>query len=329
MQIFSKTIILVGLVLTCGFAYCQEYKDADILKKMKGKKIEWGYFGNDEVAKVLNNKKWGLYSIAVYDKSNIEIRTIINPKFDSLGWFDDKPFAIVKNKNKYGILLHPYEVQDAENKAQCIFSKIKVVEQNGYYYTLIQENHLWGLVDWFEQEIVVDCLFENPNDVPLQQVSPWEIAIVQRAKKQLDCDLVLFDGVNGDGVFKGRNKMTQKWGMYQDLEGAAIKTIIPSTYDDITFFSWNGKFTAVELNGKIGFYLSRFSYDDQAKQSVPCIYEDYKLYEHDNVIKLACMRDNQWGWVDWLTGEERSEFKYKSKEELVYPAYRQEEWMED
>ena len=324
-----KIKILFLLTLYSGFIFCQENFNKEILKKMKAKKIEWGYFGGDEVAKVYKNKKWGLYAISAYDKDNIEINTIIQPKFDSLGWFDDKPFAIVKNKNKYGILLNPYEIENAANKVECKFSKILIKEKNEAYYTLVKENNLWGLADWFEQEIIIDCIYKTPDEVPLQNVSPWEIAIIKRAKKQLECDVILFDSGNGDGVFKGRNKNTKKWGMYQDLEGAEIKTLIPANYDDITFFSWNGKFTAVTQNGKIGFYLSKFSYGEQTKQSVPCMYDDYKLYDHNNVIKLACLRDDNWGWVDWLTGEERSEFKYKTQEALPYPAYVQKEWIEE
>jgi hypothetical protein len=328
MRIIVSSLLVTFLMLSSKFSFCQSDYDAAILKKMKAKKIEWGYFGGDEVAKVYKNKKWGLYLISVYDEKNIDIKAIIEPKFDSLGWFEEKPFAIVKNNNKYGILLNPFEIEDSWDRVQCSFSKIEVKEQDGYYYTLIQEKNLWGLLDWFEQEIIIDCIFETSDEVPLQTVSPWEIDIIKRAKKLLDCDLILFDLGNGDGVFIGRNRVTKNWGMYQDLEGTEIKTIIPSNYEHITFFSWNGKFTAVKQNGRIGFYLSRFSYGDQAKQSVPCVYEDYKLYTHNNVIKLACLRDGYWGWVDWITGEERSEFKYESKEDLAYPAYSQDEWIE-
>lgn len=38
---------------------------------------------------------------------------------------------------------------------------------------------------------------------------------------------------------------------------------------------------------------------------------------------------DKWGWVDWLTGEEKSEFIYDIHEELPYPTYKQKTYFEE
>ncbi len=145
-------------------------------------------------------------------------------------------------------------------------------------------------------------------------------------RKKLKADSIEIDKGNGDGVFKIRNKKTKKWGIRQWIyEGVKTKELIPMEYDSVKLFPFNGAFTAVYNDGKVGFYLSVWSYGTGAKQSVPCIYEDYKRYITDDQIpKLAVKKDNKWGWVDWLTGEEKSEFKYETPEDLPYPHYNQE-----
>ena len=75
----------------------------------------------------------------------------------------------------------------------------------------------------------------------------------------------------------------------------------------------------------MGFYLSKWSYGAKAKQTIPCLYEDYQRYTpEDGITRLAVMKDKKWGWVDWLTGIMKTEFIYDSKEDLPYPNWKQE-----
>lgn len=146
----------------------------------------------------------------------------------------------------------------------------------------------------------------------------------QELKKKLKADKIEMDEGNGDGVFKARNKKTKKWGMYQWMyEGVSTTELIPMEYDSLRYFPFNGAFTAVYNDGKVGFYLSAWSYED-AKQTVPCIYENYQRFRINNLIYLALQKNGKWGWVDWLTGEEKSEFIYDTKDDLTTPNFEQQ-----
>jgi hypothetical protein len=129
------------------------------------------------------------------------------------------------------------------------------------------------------------------------------------------------DPNNEDGIFIARNKRSNKWGMYQAWSEQDIQEIIPPAYDSIDFFDFNGMFTGVWNNHKVGIYLSRWTFDESARQSVGCRYDAYKVYTIENrrYPYLAVQKDGKWAWVDWLSGKERSLFY----EELVYPSFEQ------
>jgi hypothetical protein len=194
----------------------------------------------------------------------------------------------------------------------------------------------WGIYDWFKQVFLIECEYASVNDLPKTASSfvfdkyTAEIFEAFNNKKNFEnIDVIDMDNNNGDGLFKARSKESKKWGLYQNL-GDEIVEAIPMKYDSIYHFPWNGNFTAVFNDSKVGFYLSYWTYGSDAKQSVLCIYEDYKRYiTDDQVPKLAVQKDGKWGWVDWLTGEEKSEFKYDTPEDLPYPSYSQEMWLEE
>jgi hypothetical protein len=146
-------------------------------------------------------------------------------------------------------------------------------------------------------------------------------------KKKLKADIIESDKGNGDGVFRARIKKTKLWGMYQGYGNTLIE-LIPAEFDSLHFIPFNGNFSAVYKKGKVGFYLSHWTYDDMAKQSVPCVYDDYQRFNYDGDKYLAVKKGDFWGWVDWLTGEEKSEFKYASKEDLPAPSFKQDYWAE-
>ena len=147
-------------------------------------------------------------------------------------------------------------------------------------------------------------------------------------KKKLNASEISMDGGNEDGVFRAKNKKTKKWGMYQWMySGTEVKEMVPMEYDSLKNFPFNGSFTAVYNDGKVGIYLCEWSYQEDAKQTVICRYDDYKRIrvrksQYDGgIIYLAMKKDSKWGYVDWLTGEEKSEFIYNTIDDMPYPSY--------
>jgi hypothetical protein len=59
----------------------------------------------------------------------------------------------------------------------------------------------------------------------------------------------------------------------------------------------------VYQEGKHGVYLSGWSYED-ARESVPCIYDDSQIVRQDNQTCLAVQKNGQWLWINWETGQE-------------------------
>lgn len=154
----------------------------------------------------------------------------------------------------------------------------------------------------------------------------------QSIMKELKIDTVIPDLNNGDGVYKVRNKNSKLWGIYQFK-----KELVPMKFDSLEHIPFNGNFSAVYLNGKVGIYLSEWTFGEHTKQSVECTYEDFgrvnvqKRKEYGVVTEeyLALKKDGKWGWVDWLTGEEKSEFKYNTIDDLPYPYYEQKTWFDE
>ncbi len=152
----------------------------------------------------------------------------------------------------------------------------------------------------------------------------------QGIKKKLNADRIEMDEGNGDGVFKARDKKTKKWGMYQWMySGTKVKMMIPMEYDSVKYFPFNGSFTAVYNDGKLGIYLCEWSFGEDAKQTVECKYEDYRRInvrkdEYSRAtLYLAMKKDGKWGWVNWLTGDEMSEFIYDTTKEMPFPEFEQ------
>jgi hypothetical protein len=330
----KKIISLHLLLLFTISCFSQEISKKEIRKKMKAKEIIFSDHKGDEkvLAKMKSTKKWGLYTVySGMEIDDFSYEEVIAPKFDSLSFFGTEDrFQIVKQKDKYGVLLLPYEIEDAVDRVNCKFDKIIHKKLEGEDYVLIMEGNKWGLINWFEGFYIVDPIFDTPDEVPLIKMESWMVETFKLAKTKLNADLVIFDPNNGDGVLKARNRKTKKWGMYQFLDmNMEEKELIPMQYDSLNFYPFNGKYTAVYNNGKVGFYLSFWSYDEQAKQTVACKYEDFKRFNADGDSKLAVKKDGKWAWVDWLTGEEKSEFIYESTNDLPYPHYKQKYWFDE
>jgi hypothetical protein len=122
--------------------------------------------------------------------------------------------------------------------------------------------------------------------------------------RKFKADTLALDEINQDGAFKLRGKRSGKWGLYQWLyRGLMTRELIPMKYDSLDFIGFNAPFTRVYQEGKHGVYLSGWSYED-ARESVPCIYDDSQIIRQDNQTCLAVQKAGQWFWVNWETGQE-------------------------
>jgi len=154
-----------------------------------------------------------------------------------------------------------------------------------------------------------------------------------KLKKKLKAHYIMGDPVNEDGVFIARLKKTNLCGMYQCIDGKTIQCLIPPLFDSIDFFQFNGLVTGVRLNGKVGLYLSAWT-NDSAYLAVPCLYDAYKLIRVHKKMDdgfseytaemtyVAVKKNGLWAWIDYTTGELKTEFKYDlTKEKMPYPKF--------
>ena len=122
--------------------------------------------------------------------------------------------------------------------------------------------------------------------------------------RKYKADTLALDVHNGDGAFKVRHKRSQKWGLYQWLfRGLMTRELIPMAYDSLEFIGISRPFAVVYQKGKHGVYLSGWNYEN-ARESVPCIYEDSKIFIDGNRTCLAVKEAGEWFWINWETGQE-------------------------
>lgn len=241
---------------------------------------------------------------------------------------NDMHYLSFRKKKQYQLMF----MEDEYNRliTDSPVEVVRTTTESGYIndYCLVQKEGKWGLIDCRDGFLVVDYLYTNLEDVPLSSVSDWQKTLVKALRKKFNADLIVWDEGNGDGIVKIRNKEINKWGMYHVYDEKNIEEIIPMQYDSLNFFSVNGNVTPVYRDGKVGFYLSKFSYGEEAKESVACIYDEFQNFwtdkpnqygGHHSALYIAVKRNGMWGWIDWKTGEEKSEFKYSSKESLPAP----------
>lgn len=323
----KNTLLLLAFTLTTIYCFSQELPMKAIQKQLTGKNITV-LDTEEDIFKIQHRrtKKWGVF---YWDVTEEKTKEIIPFALDSVGWFKDlEPYIVVKNENKYGVFLNPVEIENAFEKVDFQYDQIKTIQKEGVYYALVVKDNLWGLIDWFNGFTIIPCIYKTAKEVPLIQVESWQVPTMEKALKELEADLVFFDQNNGDGTFIARHKTTKKWGMYQDF-GDRFDEMILMKYDRINTIPYNGSFTTVYNHGKVGVYLSKWLYNESAKETVACIYQDYKRIQKEGETYLAVQKDTKWGWIDWLTGEEKSEFKYDSTDDLPDPNYIQKRWFDE
>lgn len=361
-----KSLLTYTLLLLSILTYAQEsHWDDQLLEKIKGKKvIRWEVpYGdsNSRTAIVKVKKKVGLYLVSIIDdvneegdvRSNVDdVNEQIEPKYKEIGAFIsvnkedsdrvdylqgfDVKVAEVQSKNKTGIIIQYGDTYDVYYlDAKDFFQKIDWGNNKGTHVPVMNADR-WGIYDWYHQKHVFNCEYASLEELPKTTgpygFNEYSIKIFKAFTNDSErehIDTIDLDDTNGDGLFKARSAKTHKWGLYQYL-GDSIVEAIPMKYDSLHHFPWNGNYTAVFNDGKVGFYLSFWSYNDAARQTVPCIYEDYKRFTtEDQIPRLAVKKEGKWGWIDWLTGETKSEFTYETPDELPYPWYEQKLWLEE
>lgn len=170
------------------------------------------------------------------------------------------------------------------------------------------------------------------SDISAQTVS-------EKVLKKINASAYKSDTNNEDGVFVAQHQQTKKWGMFQAWSEKDIKQMIPMQYDSIDFFGFNAKMTGVWNKGNVGIFLSPWSFgEENAKQTVECLYDGYKIFEVEKTAYdsyssyrkyftyLAVQKDGLWAWIDWMTGELKTDFSYDLEKELMpYPDFEQEQ----
>jgi hypothetical protein len=355
-----QLLIITALLFSISSSFAQErhWKD-QILSQINGQKVvNWEQSSANEqmwFVTVKHKKNKGLYMVEVCNDFTMDgegdstyvcnIITAIQPDYINISSFtivesekidaEYVPFSEVEiatltTKKKVGIAYRRNDYDYEFIEPTLFFDKVDWSYSPGLQVAVFN-NRKWGIYDWYHQGMIAECTYTSIEDFPKTNnpkgLDPYTMEILTAFNNQKNVekvDLIDLDNENGDGLFKARSETSEKWGLYQYL-GDEIVEAIPMKYDSLYHFPWNGNYTAVFNDGKIGFYLSYWSYNTDAKQTVPCIYDDYKRYITDDQIpKLAVQKDGKWGWVDWLTGEEKSEFKYDTPDDLPYPLYKQE-----
>lgn len=286
--------------------------------------------------KDLDTKKWGAFQTFEFEIwgaegevfMHSELRRIIEPKFDSITTFEGADFFVVQEDNHFGICFPAAE--EVFQRVDCVYDEIVFKTLGNVTGIIGSIKGKFGQINVLGENDPTLFTYSSVEEVPLNDYrNPYEARLKVLAMSGLNADRVEMDPINGDGIFRARNKSSKKWGMYQSIDSEVIKEMIPCAYDSIGFFAWNGDYVVVYNAGKMGLYLSPWAYNEYAKQSVPCIYDEYQWFEADGRPRLACKRDNKWGWVNWFTGKEETEFVYNTAKQIPYPTYHQQTTIEE
>lgn len=160
----QKLITTILLLLIFSTIYSQD-ADKEVKKLLNVNEIVWDEYNQDGVLKARNNKtgKWGMYQYA-YDGKRP--KTLVTMKYDSLGFYDfSSSYTIVKNKNKYGIILSPWSSDNARRSVRCIYEQIKYVE-SGNGMLAAKGNNLWGYIDYKTGDTLIPFLHSSQTELP-------------------------------------------------------------------------------------------------------------------------------------------------------------------
>lgn len=110
------------------------------------------------------NGQWGLFQ-----KGSKKVLTLIPMSYDSIQWRVDAitPFTFVWNNGKAGTHgLYPA----GPNKAlvDCMYDDGKItMDVEGIHHFIARKNGKWGLVDWYNGEVITDFTYSTAAEVPI------------------------------------------------------------------------------------------------------------------------------------------------------------------
>ena len=228
------------------------------------------------------------YSQIYYDNSNEG--NLFLEKDNKTGYFEIYHKKIVLEPIYDSLKLQMMELYDIE----------------GQYYGNYYDVYLDGKHRYFQ--------FENPT---IEIITTGYSTKQKKLLEALQADTLVQDGINGDGVFKARIEASQKWGMYQSMEGP-LRIIIPPDYDSLYFFGWNNPFTIVFNQGKSGYFLWQWADNEETEsKKANCIYEKYrKVYDSKERWYFAGQLDGKWYWIDWYNDKKTRDYGYDTYEDM-------------
>ncbi len=203
-----------------------------------------------------------------------------------------------------------------------------------YSVLLVKENGQWGMVDLNDRSQVHAFEYRAKEDVPLDYLTIEQRKIREVLLDDFHLNKVEFDKENEDGVLKARSIETGKCGLYQAITLKEIREIIPPKYDSIDFLNTNGAFAAVWNEGRVGIHTLPWWFDE-GNQTVECLYNDYHIYRLKKAdvggygtrtyLYLAVEKGGLWAWIDWTTGELKTEFLYDiERQKMPNPNFEQQ-----
>ncbi len=276
-----------------------------------------------ETYSIQNNKtkKWGLYYMG---------KLVLSMKYDSLKHYS---FGLaLYSKGKLGVYFFEQKKQTigcefdnfvfrkyTENCSEDIVESD--VDQPLYCNGAIalMKN---GKAAWINSKTgnALNEFIYSGNDLPeISIILNWQKKInKEKAKRNLNLIKIIRGAAGEDGVYLGRNKVNNKWGVFQGND-----ELIPALYDSIGPLGYNPSFITVYLNGKAGIYMWR------KKETVACMYDKIKYItftgfiscgntdEYYECFMTGAQKGNKWAWINPRNGVPRTEFIYDSYEELI------------
>lgn len=327
---FGKFILASSLLVLSLVARTQTQDDEQqIMKQLKGTKVERQAYQGFETYRVYDpvKLKWGLYSVLDSEEGDkgmiYELETLLPPVCDEIFWDEQMPIVIARQGKKFAFITAFNESMKA-TKPDFAFDDYRVQKKGSENFLLIAQNSKWGLMDYKKINPKPVIVFATDKDVPLRYMEEDEAENFRKAYSHTKANKVQFDPASGDGIFRARKSDSQKWGLFQLTDEKAFLELIPAEYDSLEFIPANQHFTIVYQQGKAGVYLSKLKFPD-AKQTVACEYNTWKVAHFDGMCYLAMAEADGWGWVDWLTGDEKTDFTAASFAELPKPEFEQVE----
>lgn len=271
---------------------------------------KYSYVENTNIGILVKSKK----GVGVY---NLDMDSfIIETKYDSIKILENQEYgyidAYVYKKDKVGLYIYDYKLAkifDCKwNNIDFMQKEISDVYGNDFYaYYMLKD----------KDSTSKNTVYNNKAErIIYEGYSSEAIGLMS----QVNADSIDMDRINGDGLFKAKNIVSQKWGLYQGY-GDTIIMKIPPHYDSLYYFGWNYPYTIVFNNGLAGIYLWDWTEVDD-KPTVNCIYEDYKKVESSSgYYYYAGKIDGKWFWIDWFKNKKTRNMSWDTYEEMELSYY--------